>query len=185
MSMTSPQVSLRLFLAVALLFGRAAPLNLEYQRADRVLPFPFHFLDNNHAMNIRPQNYAWKDFYDHVIDLTKYSFSWSAIAKRLIATKAAIPRWMNVVRALSSEGSGRIKYYTEVRRRLDTDSQLQNYFAQETDELPDFYANQVSRDLGSLFPFLPEGSMSHDHKAYLASEERPLEVARHPELAAI
>ena len=57
-------------------FGRAAPLNLEYQRADRVLPFPFHFLDNNHAMNVRPENYAWKEFYDHVIDLTKYSFSW-------------------------------------------------------------------------------------------------------------
>ena len=48
-----------------------------------------------------------------------------------------------------------------------------------------FYANQVSRDLGSLFPFLPEGSMSHDHKAYLRSEERPLAVARHPELATI
>ncbi|MFQ5584515.1 MAG: B12-binding domain-containing radical SAM protein, partial [Calditrichia bacterium] len=29
-------------------FGQAAPLNLEYQAADRVLPFPFHFLNNNH-----------------------------------------------------------------------------------------------------------------------------------------
>src|SRR5205807_749255 len=36
-------------------FGRAAPLNLQYQRNDRVLPFPFHFLDNNHAMNVKPQ----------------------------------------------------------------------------------------------------------------------------------
>jgi hypothetical protein len=166
-------------------FGRAAPLNLEYQRANRVLPFPFHFLDNNHAMNVRPENYAWTDFYDHVIDLTKYSFSWSAIFKRCVATQAAIPRWMNVVRAISSEGSGRIAYYTEVRRRLDTDAQVQSYFAQETDELPDFYARQVSRDLGSLWRFLPAGSMSHDHKAYLASEERPLEVARHEELAAV
>ena len=24
---------------------------------DRVLPFPFHFLNNNHAMNVRPKNY--------------------------------------------------------------------------------------------------------------------------------
>ncbi|MGZ6989185.1 MAG: radical SAM protein, partial [Thermoanaerobaculia bacterium] len=163
----------------------AAPLNLEYQRADRVLPFPFHFLDNNHAMNVRPENYAWKEFYDHVIDLTKYSFSWNAILKRCVATKAAIPRWMNVVRAVSSEGSGRIAYYTELRRRLDVDAQVQRYFAQETDTLPDFYANQVSRDLGSLWRWLPAGSMSHDHKAYLASEERPLEAARHEELAVV
>ena len=52
-------------------FGRAAPLNLEYQRADRVLPFPFHFLDNNHAMNVKPKNYSWRDFYDRVIGLTQ------------------------------------------------------------------------------------------------------------------
>jgi hypothetical protein len=136
-------------------------------------------------MNVRPENYGWKEFYDHVIDLTKYSFSWSAILRRCVATKAAIPRWMNVVRAISSEGSGRIAYYTELRRRLDVDAQVQGYFAQETDALPDFYADQVSRDLGSLWPWLPAGSMSHDHHAYLASEERPLEVARHEELTAV
>ena len=45
-------------------------MNLEYQRAERVLPFPFHFLDNNHAMNVKPKNYSWREFYDHVIDLT-------------------------------------------------------------------------------------------------------------------
>ena len=39
-------------------FGRAAPMNLDYQRAGRVLPFPFHFLNNNHAMNVRPKNYS-------------------------------------------------------------------------------------------------------------------------------
>src|ERR1044071_8512812 len=37
-------------------FGEAAPLNLDYQRHGRVLPFPFHFLDNNRAMNVIPQN---------------------------------------------------------------------------------------------------------------------------------
>ena len=26
-------------------------------------------------MNVRPQNYSWRAFYDHVIDLTRYSFS--------------------------------------------------------------------------------------------------------------
>src|SRR5215210_1930777 len=83
-------------------FGRAAPLNLEYQLAGRVRPFPFTFLNNNHAMNVRPLNYSWVEFYDRLVDLTSYSFSWRAIRRRLGATPAMIPRWMNVVRAMSS-----------------------------------------------------------------------------------
>src|SRR5207244_12431942 len=45
-------------------FGRAAPLNLDYQRANRVLPFPFHFLNNNGAMNVKPAQYSWRRLYD-------------------------------------------------------------------------------------------------------------------------
>lgn len=152
-------------------FGRAAPLNLTYQRADRVLPFPFHFLDNNHAMNVKPKNYAWRDFYDQVIALTKYTFSWPAIAKRFRATRAAIPRGLNVVRAVSSEGSGRIAHYTELRRRLDFDRQIQRFFAQETTELPAYYTDQVRRDLGNLWEWLPPGALEHDSHAYRKSEE--------------
>jgi len=66
-------------------FGQAAPLNLEYQQLNRVIPFPFHFLDNNHAMNIKPKNYPWTEFYSHIISLGEHTFSWNAIIKRLIA----------------------------------------------------------------------------------------------------
>lgn len=151
-------------------FGQAAPLNLEYQRAKRVLPFPFHFLNNNHAMNVKPKNYSWPDFYEHVIDLTGYTFSWRSIFKRYRAIKATIPRWMNVVRAVSSEGFGRIKYHTEVRRRLDTDPQFRRYFEQETTELPQFYGDRVRNDLGALWQWLPERALHHDPNAYLNSE---------------
>jgi hypothetical protein len=151
-------------------FGRAAPLNLELQRERRVLPFPFHFLDNNHAMNVRPKNYSWPDFYDYVISLTRYSFSWRAIGRRFTATKGAIPRWMNVVRAISSEGFGRIAYYTEVRRRLESDLPLRKYFEQETEELPEFFAAQVRKDLGPFFEWLPPTALQHDPNAYLMSE---------------
>ena len=154
-------------------FGRAAPVNLEYQRAGRVLPFPFHFLDNNHAMNVKPQNYAWKDFYDAVIDLTRYTFSPRAIFNRCVATKSTIPRWMNVVRAVSSEGYGRIRYYRDLRRGLDDDPQIRAYFSRETDALPDFYRRQVEQDLGPLYRWLPEGSLYHDPNAYLKSEAAP------------
>ena len=160
------------FLAFSLLsaFGQAAPLNLEYQRANRVLPFPFHFLNNNHAMNVKPKNYSWPNFYDHLIDLTKYTFSRRAIINRFIANKDMIPRWINMLRAVSSEGFGRIKYYTEVRRRLDTDQHLRCYFEQETTELPQFYVDQIRNDLGMLWQWLPKGALYHDQNAYLKAE---------------
>ncbi len=154
-------------------FGRAAPLNLEYQRNNRVLGFPFHFLDNNHAMNVRPKHYSWPEFYDNVISLTDYSFSWSSIVNRFRANRTKIPKLMNVLRAISSEGAGRLKYYKEVRRRLDTDVPFRRYFEQETDELPAFFVNRVQRELGVLYQWLPAGALYHDPHAYLKAEQPP------------
>ena len=154
-------------------FGQAAPLNLDYQRAGRVLPFPFYFLNNNQAMNVRPKHYGWSDFYDRVIDLTGYSFSWRAIRRRLGATPGFKPRVMNLVRAISTEGFGRLKYYGEIRKLLDSDRQVRRYFEQETTELPQFYRNLVKADLGPLWEWLPPGALEHDPIAYLKSEQRP------------
>jgi hypothetical protein len=150
-------------------FGRAAPLNLEYQRNGRVLPFPFHFLNNNHAMNVRPKNYSWAEFYDGLIDVTRYSFSWRAIARRVPATATAIPKWMNVVRAMSSEGWGRIAYHTTIRRLLETDRSVRDYLEGETDVLPSFYHDRIRRELGPLYEYLPDGALYHDQNAYLDS----------------
>jgi radical SAM superfamily enzyme YgiQ (UPF0313 family) len=151
-------------------FGQASPLNLDYQRAGRVLPFPFHFLNNNQAMNVRPRDCSWPDFYDRVIDLTRYSFSSGALLRRFRATAGLASRWMNLLRALSTEGFGRLSYHRAIRRRLDADRQLRRYFEQETTELPRFFVNLVRRDLGSLWRWLPEGALYHDANAYLASE---------------
>src|SRR5215212_1733402 len=150
-------------------FGRAAPMNLDYQRDGRVLPFPFHFLNNNHAMNVRPKHYGWKEFYDGLIDVTSYSFSWRAIARRIPATPTAIPKWMNVVRAMSSEGWGRINYHTTIRRLLDTDPSVRAYLDGQTTVLPEFYHNRIKHDLGPMYQYLPEGAIYHDPNAYLGS----------------
>ena len=159
-------------------FGRAAPMNLDYQRAGRVLPFPFHFLNNNHAMNVRPKHYSWPEFYDGLIDVTSYSFSWRAIARRVPATATAIPKWMNVVRAMSSEGWGRIRYHTTIRRLLDSDRSVKAYLDGETTVLPAFYLDRIRRELGPMFEHLPAGALSHDPNAYLASTvEEPVPVA--------
>jgi hypothetical protein len=158
-------------------FGRAAPLNLELQKAGRVSGFPFHFLNNNHAMNVQPKNYRWQEFYDRVIDLTKYSFSWRAIANRFRGTAEPIPKWMNVVRAVSTEGFGRIRYHSRVRELLDADPAFLPYFTGQTQSLPQFYVERIKRDLGPLWPHLPEGSLYHDPNAYLKTSATALPIS--------
>jgi hypothetical protein len=148
-------------------FGRAAPLNLEYQRTGRVLSFPFGTLDNNRAMNVRPLNYGWKEFYNGVVGVTAHAFSWRAIRRRLAANRLSIPRWMNVVRAVSSEGFGRLRYHTEIRRRLDTDPAMLAFLEGETDRVPAMYTDRIIRELGPVAQFLPDGALKHDPLAYL------------------
>jgi hypothetical protein len=158
-------------------FGQAAPLNLEYQRSGRVLGFPHHFLNNSHAMNVRPKHYRWPEFYDHLIDVSRHSFSWRAIFARYRAIDQAIPRWMNVVRAVSSEGFGRIRYHTAIRKKLGEDRAFRAYFEGESRILPEFYIDRVRRDLGPLWDFLPEGGLYHDEHAYLKEEGNGAPVA--------
>ena len=157
-------------------FGEAAPLNLELQRAGRVLPFPFHFLNNNHAMNVRPKNYDWPEFYDRVIDLARYSFSWRTMARRARGTRAGFPTWLNLIRGVSSEGFGRIRYHTTIRRLLDTDRSLRAFFEGETRTVPAFYVDRIKQDLGSWWDFLPPGALEHDPEAYLARQPAPVQL---------
>lgn len=148
-------------------FGEAAPLNLEYQKTERVLPFPFHFLNNHLAMNVKPKNYEWIDFYEKVIDLTEYTFSKKAIYRRFMATSDFTSKWMNVMRAISNEGHGRIRFYRLIRKHLKEDSMFRAYFEGETKLLPPVYKNIIKKDLGIWMDWLPEGALEHDPNAYL------------------
>lgn len=157
-------------------FGQAAPLNLKYQQENRVLPFPFHFLSNR-QMNIKPKHYAWSEFYGHLIDVTKYSYSSRLIVQRFLANGETIPRWLNVVRGLSSERFGRVAYFAEMRRRLERDRPFRQFFEQETTEVPQYFIDKIRRDLGQFWEWLPEGAVYHDPNAYLLSKElAPLRV---------
>ena len=118
------------------------------------------------------------EFYDHAIDVTAYSFSRRAIVNRFQASAARLPRWLNVVRAVSSEGFGRLKFYREVRRRLDEDRPFRDYFEGKSTELPQFYINIIKRDLGALWEWLPEGAIYHDPNAYLKAEQAKRGVKR-------
>jgi hypothetical protein len=151
-------------------FGRAAPLNLELQRDGRVLPFPFHFLDASQAMNVVPKNYEWRAFYGKLVDLERYAYSAPRIVRRFLANRTMIPKWMNVVRGISSERFDRVRHHARVRDLLDSDRSVHRFFHRETSTLPTFYKHRVRRDLGTLWEALPFGGLLHDQNAYLRSQ---------------
>ena len=148
-------------------YGQAAPLNLQYQRDDRVLPTPFHFLNNNHATNVVPNQYSWLELYDNLIDLAKYALSRRAVRRRFKANTDTASKWANILRAVSSEGKGLINHHVGIRNRLERDTQFRSYYEQDTTELPPFYTDWVRKDLGPLWEWLPEGAIHHDPRAYL------------------
>ncbi|MBW2370417.1 MAG: hypothetical protein JRH15_21305 [Deltaproteobacteria bacterium] len=154
-------------------FGRSAPLNLTYQREGRVIPFPFHLLNNNGAMNVKPRHYAWPEFYDNMIDLHEHAFSVRSLKNRFSGTRGFVPRIMNIIRGISSEGWRKTRYFHEVRRRLDEDIQMRNFFEQETHIIPRFLIERIQRGLGPLTNWLPQGALYHDHEAYLKFSENP------------
>jgi hypothetical protein len=134
------------------------------------LPFPFHFLDNNQAMNVRPRHYRWSSLYDHIIDLRRHSFSARSVARRLGANHGFLTRSLNFVRAVSTEGLGRIRHDSTIRGLLDSDASVRRFFESETPSVPDFYRQRVRSDLGPLWSWLPPGALEHDPNAYLRSQ---------------
>jgi hypothetical protein len=74
---------------------------------------------------------------------------------------------MNVIRAVSNEGWGRIRLFKQIRKLLDRDSGFRDYFEGESTELPEFYRDLIKKDLGPLWRWLPEGGLQHDLRADL------------------
>ncbi|HEX2201693.1 MAG TPA: radical SAM protein [Longimicrobium sp.] len=162
--------------AVLSAFGRNAVLNLDYQRDGRVLPVPFHFLDLVQAMNVRPKNYSWPEFYDHVIDTFEYSFSARAMARRFYANRRSYIAWEQLFRGVSSERSNRLGYHKQMRRWMD-DPGFRAFFEGRTREVPPQLSGQVERHLGWLWQWLPKDALKHDPDAYLHSGvQHPLPV---------
>ena len=155
-------------------YGRAAPMNLDLQRDGRVLPFPFHFLDSNHATNVTPLNYEWPEFYRLVADLTKYTLSVPRMAKRFRVNSPWTAKWLNLVRAGTSS---RAKYQAGIGRMLREDSHLRGFFEGAHRDIPGFYTNGIKSALGPLWDALPDGALLHDHNAYLNTEQSASRVA--------
>lgn len=152
-------------------YGQAAPINLDLQKENRILPFPFNFLNNELAMNVVPKNYDWLTFYNNVIDVNEYTFSWKATIKRTMSNSHPTAKALNFIRGISREGLGRIKYFKKIRHNLIHDKAFRDYFEGETSVLPKFYMDIIKKDMGYMWQWLPEGAIYHDHLAYLKKQE--------------
>ncbi|HEX2093182.1 MAG TPA: radical SAM protein [Longimicrobiaceae bacterium] len=154
--------------AVLSAFGRNAVLNLDYQRDGRVVPVPFHFLDLVQAMNVRPRNYTWTEFYDHVIDVFDYSFSPRALTRRLLTNRRSYIALEQFFRGVSSERNNRLAYHRKMRRWME-EPQFRAFFEGETREIPQVLTDQIRQHLGPLWEWLPKGALHYDPNAYLHS----------------
>jgi hypothetical protein len=123
-------------------------------------------------MNLKPKHYEWVEFYDKVIDVTEYTFSKKAIYRRFMASTHFTTKWMNVMRAISSEGYGRIRFYKMLRDKLVSDRSFLKYFEGENKVLPKFYRDIIEKDLGIWNQWLPEGALEHEPNAYLHKSAR-------------
>ena len=153
-------------------FGEGAPDNLQNQRENRIIPFPFHFLNTYHTMNVKPKNYEWIPFYDKVIDLFEYTFSARAIYRRFRHNEGWISKYFNVIRGVSSNGRGKLRFNRIIRQKLVEDRRFRDFFEGETTALPQFYKDIIRKDLGILWRWFPEGAMYHNPYAYRDKMER-------------
>jgi len=148
-------------------YGQAAPLNLDLQRAGRVLPFPHHLLDSTHAMNVRPLHYGWMEFFEHAASVTRHGRSLPSTLRRLWANGLGVAGRLNFIRATSSN---RVKYQAKILDLLRNDRSVLDFFEGRTQELPAFFKARIQHQLGPLWEALPAGALYHDQNAYLASQ---------------
>jgi hypothetical protein len=87
--------------------------------------------------------------------------------RRFVNSHGTAPKWMNLMRAVSSEGWGRLKFYRKVRENLLHDRSFRQYFEGESSQLPEFYTKKIRSDLGRWWQWLPQGALAHNAYAYL------------------
>jgi hypothetical protein len=163
------------FSAIALLtnYGQSAPQAAELRAQRRLLPTPFQFLNSGYASNVIPKHYSWPEFYQRVAALLRHNFSWKAIWRRQRAVAGALPQLINLVRGISGEGHGRVRYLERTAARLQTDSALRDFLEGKTSTVPAYFADKVRGELGTLWDHLPPGALNYDPYECMEPASKP------------
>jgi hypothetical protein len=148
--------------ALLSIYGRAVKNNIKYEQENRIIPFPFHLMMSVHIMNIIPKHYTWEELYAHFIDLLEYSFSPKAMYRRFCANHMLAPKWITLLLSLTIGGQGKIRYLSSLIDNLNKDPDFQSFVRKESIHVPGFMIEIVKRDLGTLWQWLPDKSLSYD-----------------------
>jgi hypothetical protein len=147
-------------------YGRGAPSNLAYQQAGRVRAVPFHVLNSNRMTNIAPRHYAWPDLHARVSRLYRDLYSVRSTLQRVRNARGFLPRLVHTLRAASAEGRGMVDHHARASARLERDVAFRRFYEGASNEIPGVYVQQIRRDLGEFWPWLPAGALSHDPRAW-------------------
>jgi hypothetical protein len=148
--------------ALLSVYGQGVKSNVSYEYANRIIPFPFHLMRSVHTINIVPRHYTWEEFYIRFIDLLKYSFSSGSMYRRFNSNKMAAPRWITLLLSLTIGGTGKIRSLASILKNLDKEPEFQSFVRKETNRIPQFMIDTVRNDLGPLWDWLPDKSLSYN-----------------------
>jgi hypothetical protein len=143
-------------------FGQSAKGNLRYEIENRIIPFPFHMMIGLNTMNIIPRNYSWEEFYVQFIDLLKYSFSAKAMYRRFEANPIKAARWITLFLSLSIGGLGKKSHVSAMLENLRRNPEFKSFMKKETIHVPAFMIEKVKKDLGPMWYWLPDKSLSRN-----------------------
>ncbi|MBS3770955.1 MAG: radical SAM protein, partial [Bacteroidales bacterium] len=144
------------------IFGQSTQSNFRYENENRIIPFPFHMLRTVHTLNVIPENYTWEAFNMHMIDLLKYSFSPRAIYRRFTAIHYNTSRWITLFMSLTVGGTGKIRFLSDMVKHIRKDQDFQAFLNKESPQVPQFMREKVKKDLGPLWYWLPDKSLSYN-----------------------
>jgi hypothetical protein len=148
--------------ALLSVYGQGVRSNINYETENRIIPFPFHLMRSVHTLNIIPKHYTWESFYRHFIDLLNYSFSTKSMYRRFNANKMTAPRWLTLLLSLTIGGAGKIRTLSSILDNLQKEPEFQSFVKKETDTVPQFMIDTVRKDLGPLWEWLPNKSLSYN-----------------------
>ncbi|MCK4747378.1 MAG: hypothetical protein KAT15_10095 [Bacteroidales bacterium] len=156
--------------ALLSVFGQCTGSNIKYESENRIIPFPFHMMRSVLTLNIIPRHYSWEAFYVHFIDLLKYSFSKRAMHRRFNANHMTAPRWLTLLLSLTIGGWGKIGYLSDMLENLRKEEEFQSFVKKETSCIPASIIGKVKKDLGFMWQWLPDKTLSHDPNVFSESK---------------
>lgn len=148
--------------ALLSIYGRGVKNNIKFELENRIIPFPFHMMMSVHTLNIIPRHYTWEELYVLFIDVLEYSFSNKAMYRRFNANTMIASKWITLLLSMTIGGSGKIRLLSDMLKNLRRKPDFQAFVKKETNIVPAFMIEKVKDDLGPLWHWLPNKSLSYN-----------------------